>query len=79
MFALNVAFSAWQYSSDDIAKLRGVDAAIYLETVKYLFLITCCFTLYGYAVLAPVHATAGGGLIGTAMISMGNVPDQDAR
>ena len=72
-------FSAMSYSREDILEKRGLDAVMYLEVIKYMFLVTSAYCLYGYIILVPIHATAGGGLTGTAIIGLGNVPDGDPR
>lgn len=62
-------------TDDELEVKRGLDFVAYLKTIKYLFWICMGYLVYGFAVLVPVHATAGGGLTGIALIGMGNVPD----
>ncbi len=62
-------------SDEELERRRGLDFAAYLLTLKYLFWISLGYVFFGFVILVPVHATAGGGLTGISLIGLGNVPD----
>jgi hypothetical protein len=69
------AAGALSVSDDELEDKRGLDFVAYLLTLKYLFWICIGYIFYGFVILVPVHATAGGGLTGISLIGLGNVPD----
>ena len=66
--------SVWKYTDKDVEQHRGLQAVMYLKVTQYLFFTMCAYGIYGFAILFPVHITAGGGLTGTGMLTMGNIP-----
>lgn len=64
----------FKISDEELEKKRGLDALMYLTFLKYLFWICASFTVYGFAVLAPVHWYASTSLSGLARLTMGNIP-----
>ena len=66
--------SVWKFTDKDIEQRRGLQAVMYLKVTQYLFFAMCAYGIYGFIILFPVHITAGGGLTGTGMLTMGNIP-----
>jgi len=71
--------SAWAVPDRELEAKRGLDAVVYLKTLKYLFFITVSYCFYGVVILFPVHATGERGNVALAQLSMGNVENKSAR
>jgi hypothetical protein len=69
------AVGALAVSDEELERKRGLDFVAYMLTLKCLFWITVGYAFFGFVILVPVHATAGGGLTGISLIGLGNVPD----
>jgi hypothetical protein len=69
------AVGALAVSDEELERKRGLDFVAYMLTLKCLFWITVGYAFFGFIILVPVHATAGGGLTGISLIGLGNVPD----
>lgn len=70
---LGCFISSFKVPDETIIEKRGLNVYMYLTVLKYLFFIVLSYSLYGFIILFPVHATGGGNLTGTALLSMGNV------
>eukprot|EP01033_Poteriospumella_lacustris_P000880 gene880-633_t len=70
----------WALSDDDMLKIAGLDAYVYLRFIKMMFQIgiTCCA---GLVILFPVYVTAMGnkGVEGINKYSMGNIEQKGDR
>ena len=69
--------AAWNADEDEIMRKRGLDIVMYFKFLKYCFFICTCYVFYGI-ILVVTHALSGGPLVGTAKISMSNVPINSA-